>query len=93
MENIQSFETAELNAEELEKIAGGKSGSKLVKTTGNVNVRKGPGKDYAVMGVLSEGITVSYLGTTKKDGRGVAWYKINYNGNVGWVSSKYSKLV
>ena len=82
----------ELNAEELEEVSGGKAQKKFVKTTGQVNVRKGPSLDSASIGVLAAGTIVSYLGTTKKDERGVAWYKINYNGVVGWVSSRYSKF-
>ena len=97
MENINNSINSigngiELNEQELEQAAGGKNKPKTVVTTGNVHVRKGPGLDYASMGTLAKGTTVSYLGSTKKDERGVAWYKINFNGNVGWVSSKYSKL-
>ena len=84
----------EMNLNELEEVSGGKkSKNTIVKTTGSVNVRKGPGKDYAIMGTLDCGVMVSYLGSKKTDSRGVAWYKINYNGQVGWVSSKYAKLI
>ena len=89
-ENMNSIE---LNDEALEDVSGGKGSAKLVKTTGNVHVRKGPGLNYAEMGTLAKGELVSYLNTTKKDSRGVAWYKINFNGNEGWVSSKYAKIV
>ena len=82
----------ELDAEEMDEVSGGKGKSNLIKTTGNVNVRKGPGLDYGTLGTLSKGTIVSYLGATKKDNRGVAWYKINFNGSVGWVSSKYAKF-
>jgi len=84
----------ELDAQDLEEVSGGKNkGGKFVKTTGNVNVRKGPGLDYGIITSLSSGTTVSYLGSTKKDDRGVAWYKINCNGSVGWISSRYSKFI
>ena len=94
-ENIENLNAVELNEEVLEDVVGGKSnkGSGFVKTTGNVNIRKGPGLDYAIMGTLPPDVYLSYLGSTKKDDRGVKWYKVNYNGNVGWVSSRYSKLV
>ena len=83
-----------LNVEELEEVSGGKGGSgNFVKATGDVYVRTKPDKESKALGILSAGTTVSYLGSTKKDSRGVAWYKVNYNGNVGWVSSKYSKRV
>ena len=93
-ESIENLNSVELNPEELENIAGGKSnGSGFVKTTGNVNIRKGPGLDYGTMGTVPEDVYLSYLGSTQKDDRGVKWYKVNYNGKVGWISSRYSKLV
>ena len=93
-EDMENMNSVELNDETLEEVSGGRSsGTKFVKTTGNVHVRKGPGLDYGEMGTLAKGEIVSYLGSTRKDGRGVAWYKINFNGNVGWVSSKYAKIV
>lgn len=91
-ENIENVNAVELDAEQLAEVTGGKNSSNFVKTTGNVHVRKGPGLDYAEMGTLDKGTLISYLGSSKKDERGVRWYKINYNGKVGWVSSKYSKL-
>ena len=83
----------ELDIDEMEEVDGGKfSGKNFVKTTGNVNVRKGAGTNTKIMGVLPSGTIVSYLRVTKKDKRGVAWYKINFNGTAAWVSSKYSKF-
>lgn len=92
-ENMENLNAVELNMDQMEEVTGGKGSGDIVKTTGNVHVRKGPGLDYAEMGTLEKGTLISYLGSTKKDERGVKWYKINYNGKVGWVSSKYSKLV
>ena len=43
-------------------------------------------------GTMHTGETAKYLGETKKDERGVAWYKVSFNGKTGWVSSKYGKL-
>ena len=63
-----------------------------VKATGKVNLRKGPGLDYKSLGTIHTGETAKYLGETKKDERGVAWYKVSFNGKTGWVSSKYAKL-
>ena len=83
----------ELNGDELEEGSGGKgNGGSFIKTTGNVYVRKGPGLDYGIITSLPSGTIISYLGSTKKDDRGVAWYKVNCNGSVGWVSSKYAKF-
>ncbi len=83
----------ELDLEEMEEVDGGKfSGKNFIRTTGNVHVRKGAGTNTKIMGVLPSGTIVSYLRVTKKDKRGVAWYKINYNGSEGWVSSQYAKF-
>ena len=69
-----------------------KASGKTVKATGDMHLRKGPGLDYAEMGVIKAGKTATYLGSTKKDARGVAWYKVSFNNKTGWVSSKYGKL-
>ena len=89
----QDLEMTELDLAALEEISGGKGKNKFLKTTGEVNVRKGPGLKYVSIGVLARGTIVSYLGASKKDDRGVTWYKINFNGNVAWISSKYSKFI
>ena len=69
-----------------------KATGNTVKATGNMHLRKGPGLDYAEAGIIKSGKTAKYLGTTKKDARGVAWYKVSFNNKTGWVSSKYGKL-
>ena len=69
-----------------------KAAGNTVKATGNMHLRKGPGLDYAEAGIIKSGKTAKYLGTTKKDARGVAWYKVSFNNKTGWVSSKYGKL-
>ena len=70
-----------------------KASGKTVKATGNMHLRKGPGLDYAEICVIKTGKTATYMGSTKKDARGVAWYKVSFNGRTGWVSSRYSKRV
>ena len=77
----------ELGDEQLEQVTGG---SKIV-TTGNVNVRSGPGLDFRSLGTVSSGTSLTYDGASEKDGRGVRWYRVRYHGSFGWVSSKYSK--
>lgn len=76
-----------------QKDAGG-SGDSLgtpgyAHTTGDVNMRSGPGLGYDSLAVISSGNTVEYLGESSVDERGVAWYHIRYNGKEGWGSSKY----
>lgn len=62
----------------------------VVRTTGNVNMRKGPGLEYASMRTIKEGTKLQY-DWSDKDDRGVVWYHITYKGRGGWVSSKYAK--
>ena len=61
-----------------------------VKTTGSVNLRKGAGLGYKTIRSISAGTSLSY-DKTKKDDRGVVWYRVTYKGKTGWVSSKYAK--
>lgn len=65
---------------------------KYVNTTGNVNVRTGPGLGYGSLGSVTAGTSLKYLNETSVDDRGVAWYKVEFNMNNGWVSAKYAKL-
>lgn len=51
----------------------------------NLNVRKGPGTGYGILGSLKKGKTVTLTGY--KGG----WYKIDYNGKDGYVSGSYIK--
>ncbi len=55
----------------------------IVKVSGSLNVRKGPGTTYAVVGKLHNGDKVTVTGST--DG----WYAISYDGGTGYVSSAY----
>ena len=63
-----------------------------VYTTGNVNLRKGPGLIYDTMGSVPEGTELEYLGAVSTDERGVDWYKVEYKGKAAWISSKYSEV-
>ena len=48
-----------------------------------LNVRSGPGKDYEALGSVSPGEALTVTGQTD------SWYRIDYNGKEGYVSSKY----
>ena len=63
-----------------------------VYTTGDVNLRKGPGLNYDKLGSVSAGSSLEYLDVISTDERGVDWYKVEYKGKIAWVSSKYSEL-
>ena len=61
-----------------------------IKITGKCNLRSGPGLGYSIKRTVPYGAKVTYLNSSKKDGRGVRWYAVWYNGHKGWVSSVYS---
>ena len=78
--------------ESIAPVAGVDAGDGSVVTTGNVNIRSTPGLDGDAQGTARAGATLDYLGETSVDERGVAWYKIRFNGIEGWISSKYAEL-
>ena len=53
--------------------------------TSELNVRKGPGTEYDVIGGLSKNQEVKVTGQCNETG----WYRIEYKGTVGYVSNKY----
>ena len=63
-----------------------------VTTTGDVNLRSGPGLDYGSLGTVRKGAVLEYLGQTRTDERGVDWYRVSTGATEGWVSSKYAEL-
>ena len=83
----------ELDLESMEAIAGGRKTDQKIKATGDLNVRKGPGLGYDIMGSIKKGAKLEFLGEVKKDSRGVYWGKVVYKNKTGWVSSKYAKLI
>ena len=56
-----------------------------VVTASKLNVRKGPSIKYIKMGSLYKNKNVKILDESN------GWYKVNLNGNKGWVSKKYVK--
>lgn len=63
-----------------------------VVTTGSVNLRNGPGLSCTIYTSVKKGVTLTYLGETSTDNRGVKWYKVSYKGRDLWISSVYSKI-
>lgn len=61
-----------------------------VTTTGSVYMREGPGLGYDTIRAIDEGMTLTY-DKSQKDSRGVTWYRVRYNGDRGWISSKYTR--
>lgn len=56
---------------------------KLVSVSSKLNVRKGPGTSYSIVGKLDNGAKVKIIDTNNK------WEKIQYNDMEGWVLSEY----
>lgn len=53
-------------------------------TASSLNVRSGPGTSYSVIGGLSNGKSVSVVGTSN------GWYKIQYGSGYGYINSSYT---
>ena len=62
--------------------------SKVVVTAKSVFVRSEPSLSGRKVGTLYKGDAVKYAGESRKDSRGVVWYRVNS----GWVSSRYTML-
>jgi len=69
------------------------SAATKVYVNADVNLRKGPGVNYQIYTSVSEGTALKYLSKSKRDDRGVKWYKVSYKKKTLWVSSRYAKKV
>lgn len=94
-----SYGTGWVAASHTKLVGGSSSGSSSSSSSGyveaskgNSNVRSQPNLNGRDLGTMNKGATASYLGQQSTDDRGVVWYKVNYNGTVGWVSSRYTTL-
>ncbi|WP_194189562.1 SH3 domain-containing protein [Clostridium chrysemydis] len=70
-----------------DKIESNNKVGRVVNVTSNLRVRDGASTRYLVKGYLSPNATVKVVGS--KNG----WYKIEYNGGYGFVSSDFIKLI
>ena len=57
-----------------------------------VNVRAEPDVNGRDIGTLQRGESAPYLGESRRDARGVIWYRIRWMGGDGWISSIYTLL-
>jgi uncharacterized protein YgiM (DUF1202 family) len=55
----------------------------VVNCTTSVNVRSGPSTSYAIIGSAPKGAKYAVLGQSG------SWYKINFNGQTGYISTSY----
>lgn len=53
--------------------------------TATINLRTGPGTQYASMGRIPNGVVIGVAGCTS----GYGWCRVNYAGLDGWASSRY----
>lgn len=53
-------------------------------TASSLNVRKGAGTGYGILGTVSKNQVYSYSAVSN------GWYKISYKGQEGWISGKYA---
>ncbi len=59
-------------------------GTYYVISSGGLNVRKGPSKNYDIIGSLSYGKEILVTGKVESD-----WFEISYQGAIGYISAKY----
>lgn len=57
-------------------------------TTGNVQIRNGPGTSYDAIGRLFNGNSVRYYAGKTYSGNGMNWYRIEFDGNA-YISADY----
>ena len=75
------------------KLYGGASSTRYVQAEGgNVNVRQTPELTGKNLDTMYDGEYATYLNQSSTDDRGVVWYYVNYDGAIGWVSSRYARL-
>jgi len=55
-------------------------------TTGNLNMRSGPTKQYPIVQVLPKGAELTYLGEN-------GWYHVSYNGKTGYASNRFVQII
>lgn len=61
-------------------------------TTGDVNMRSGPGTGYRVVAKLPKGARVAVIGAPRRAG-GYDWYPVEVNGTgTGWIAGKFLSI-
>ena len=60
----------------------------LVTAADNVNLRGGPGRNFAVVGKLPFEAQAAVLGRDAS----LIWWLVDYNGTVGWVSARFGRI-
>ena len=63
-------------------------GRQVIITGESVNIRKGPGTQYARIATLANGTSLEYVATAMN-----GWYAVVVGDQVGWVSGNYSRVI
>ena len=71
------------------QVGQGLAANGKMRTTGNLNLRKGAGTSFAVLAVIPSGTVVTLLDPTPKSG----FLNIEFNGTAGWASGSYLAAV
>lgn len=65
----------------------------VVATGGQTYIRTEPSLDGRQLAVLHLNDEADYMEQTQLDNRDVAWYRVCFDGTIGWVSSKYTQMM
>lgn len=67
-------------------------GTYVKATGGKSSLRSGPSLNDKVLCTIHKDEVATYLGNSSTDERGRIWYYVDFEGTVGWVSSRYTTL-
>lgn len=71
-------------------VAGGGGSMRVTNTDGDpIRFRTGPGRSYGSNGYVYEGQVLKLLAGPFKDSAGGQWYKLERNGEVGYIDGSY----
>ena len=59
---------------------------------GKSYLRNAPNLNGKIITTFRKGDAAEYLDASAIDERGVTWYRVSYEGNTGWVSSRYTSF-
>ena len=72
-----------------EGVSGNLPAGSTLKATANVNLRTGASTSKSILNVVAKGDSVTLVSSAPQNG----FYKVQYNGTVGWSFGKYFDLV
>ncbi len=63
-----------------------RSAARVIINTGNLNIRSGPGSQYAAVAVVTGGTELDVIGFAPDN----TWYQVRGNFGIGWVNSEFT---